>query len=187
MLEALRYTVFAVFVAAAAIAFGARAVQTRRINPFGRWARILRGVADPVLRPIERWQLRRGGNPQNAPWWLLGFALVGGILTITLAEWFAVMGARIGGALSGGVRSTLRLLVYYAGRLVILALIVRVIGSWFGVGRYNRWMRPAYRLTDWIVEPLRRVIPPIGFIDVTPIVAWLLIQFLFLPLILRLL
>ncbi len=187
MLEALRYTVFAVFVTAAAIALGARAVQLRRINPFGRLARIVRTVGDPCLRPIERWQLRRGGNPQNAPWWLLGFALVGGILAITLAEWFALMAARIGGALSGGVRDTSRLLLYYAGQLVILALVVRVIGSWLGLGRYNRWMRPAYRLTDWIVEPLRRVIPPIGFIDVTPIVAWLLIQFLFLPLILRLL
>jgi YggT family protein len=187
MLEALRYAVFAVFVAAAAIAFGARAVQHRRINPFSRLGRVVRGVGDPILRPIERWQLRRGGNPQNAPWWLLGIALAGGILTITLAEWLVVLAARIGGAVSGGMQSTLRLAVYYAGQLVILALLVRVIGSWFGVGRYHRWMRPAYRLTDWIVEPLRRLIPPIGVIDITPIVAWLLIQFLFLPLVLRLL
>ncbi|GIW51937.1 MAG: hypothetical protein KatS3mg081_1292 [Gemmatimonadales bacterium] len=187
MLEALRYTVFAVFVAAAALAFGARAVQTRRISPFSRWARVIRGVSDPVLQPIERWQLRSGGNPQNAPWWLLGFALVGGILVITLAEWIATMFGRVGEAVSGGVRSTIRLLVYYAGQLVILALIVRVVGSWFGVGRYNRWMRPAYYLTDWIVGPLRRVIPPIGWIDITPIVAWLLIQFLLLPVLLGLL
>jgi YggT family protein len=187
MLEALRYTVFAVFVAAAAVAFGARALQTRRINPFGRLARVVRTVGDPILRPIERWQLRRGGNPQNAPWWLLGFALVGGIVAVTLAEWLATLAQRIGGAVSAGPRSILRLLVYYASQLVLLALIVRVIGSWFGVGRYHRWMRPAYRLTDWIVEPLRRVIPPIGFVDITPIVAWLIIQFLFLPLILRLL
>ena len=36
-------------------------------------------------------------------------------------------------------------------------------------------MRAAYALTDWIVEPLRRVIPPIGRFDFTPIVAWILI------------
>jgi len=59
---------------------------------------------------------------------------------------------------------------------LIIALIVRVIGSWFGKGRFNRWMRPAYRLTDWIVEPLRRFVPPIGMIDITPLVAWLLLQ-----------
>ena len=54
------------------------------------------------------------------------------------------------------------------------------------MGRWpNRWLRPAYRITDWIVEPLRRVIPPIGVIDITPLAAWLLLQIL-LGIILRL-
>ncbi|KPK03842.1 MAG: hypothetical protein AMS20_09755 [Gemmatimonas sp. SG8_28] len=69
----------------------------------------------------------------------------------------------------------LRLVIYWASQVVVLALFARVIGSWFGVGRVNRWMRPAYTLTDWIVEPLRRVIPPIAMFDFTPIVAWILI------------
>jgi uncharacterized protein YggT (Ycf19 family) len=66
--------------------------------------------------------------------------------------------------------------VYHATQLILLALIVRVIGSWLGVGRHNRWMRPAYILTDWLVEPpLRRIIPPFRMIDVTPIIAWFLL------------
>jgi len=48
-----------------------------------------------------------------------------------------------------------------------------VIASWFGLFRYSRWIRPAYILTDWIVEPLRRVVPPLGTMDVSPLVAWL--------------
>lgn len=187
MLDLLRYSVFAVCVAAGAIAFGAWAVQTRRISPFGRAARLVRGISDPILRPIERWQIRRGGNPQHAPWWLLGGALLGGILILTLAEWSTVALHRAAEAISEGPRATVRMLVEYAGRLVVLALIVRAIGTWFGVGRYHRWMRPAYALTDWIVEPLRRWIPPFGMVDLTPVVAWLLIQFLILPLLLRLL
>jgi YggT family protein len=39
-------------------------------------------------------------------------------------------------------------------------------------------MRPAYVLTDWMVEPLRRVVPPIGMFDLTPLVAWFLILLL---------
>ncbi|KPK09185.1 MAG: hypothetical protein AMS20_00910 [Gemmatimonas sp. SG8_28] len=72
----------------------------------------------------------------------------------------------------------LQLVVYYGSQLLLLALILRVIGSWFGIGRFNRWMRPAYVLTDWIVEPLRRVVPPIGMFDLTPLVAWFLILLL---------
>ncbi|MGH7622515.1 MAG: YggT family protein, partial [Gemmatimonadaceae bacterium] len=32
-----------------------------------------------------------------------------------------------------------------------------------------------YKLTDWIVRPIARVLPPFGMIDFSPIVAYLLI------------
>ncbi len=37
--------------------------------------------------------------------------------------------------------------------------------------RYSRWIRPAYILTDWMVEPIRRVVPPVGAMDLSPLVA----------------
>jgi YggT family protein len=122
--------------------------------------------------------LRRGGNPQNAGWWLIGVALVGGILLLSVAQWLVSQAGHLNAAAAAGPRGVLRLIVYYASQVVLLALIARVIGSWVGIGRYNRWMRPAYLLTDWIVQPLKRVIPPLGMIDVTPIVAWLLLLLL---------
>ncbi|MFQ6045698.1 MAG: YggT family protein [Gemmatimonadales bacterium] len=186
-LDLLRYAGFAVFALAAVIAFGSWAVRTRRINPFSTVGQALRRMSDPVLTPLETWLHRRGGNPQNAGWWLLGISIVGGIVVITFAEWLVVVSARIGGAAARGPRGILRLLVYYAGQVVVIALIARVIGSWFGVGRYNRWMRPAYLLTDWLVEPLRRIVPPFGMIDASPLVAFLLLQFLILPLLLGIL
>ncbi len=185
-LDLLRYLVFAVFVFSAVVAFGSWAVTTRRINPFSRTARLLRKVSDPLLVPIERWILSRGGNPQNAPWWLLGIVVAGGIVLITAAQWLEGFLRQMDRAARTGPRGLIRFTVAIAGQLVVLALVVRVIGSWFGVGRFNRWMRPAYILTDWIVRPLQRVIPPVGMIDITPIVAWVLLQFILLPLILRL-
>ena len=176
--EIVRYLVFAIFVFSAAVAVGSWAVTTRRISPFGRAARLIRSAGDPVLVPIERWLLGRGGNPQNAPWWLLGVAIVGGIVIITVTQWAAATLVRAGSAVQSGPRGTLRLVVYYAGQFVIIALIVRVIGTWFGKTRFTPWMRWAYVLTDWIVEPLRKIIPAFGMIDVTPIVAWLLLQVL---------
>ncbi len=122
--------------------------------------------------------MRRGKNPQHAPWWLVAGTVIGGILVITLSEWLITTVLRGGAALRAGPRATFRLLVYYTGQLVILALIVRVIASWFGKGRYHPWIRPAYFLTDWIVEPLRRIVPPVGMFDITPIVAWVVMQVL---------
>jgi YggT family protein len=175
VLDLIRYTVFAAVLASAGIAVGSWALRTRRLNPFGRSARLVRRVSEPVLDPIESLLLRRGGNPSNAEWWLVGIALVGGLLVVTAANWIAAIAIQASGAAAAGPRGILRLVIYWASQVVVLALFARVIGSWFGVGRVNRWMRPAYTLTDWIVEPLRRVIPPIAMFDFTPIVAWILI------------
>ena len=62
--------------------------------------------------------------------------------------------------------------------LLKFALLVRVFSSWFGAGRYNSWIRWSYQLTDWLVEPLRRVIPPLGMIDVSPIAAYFVLWLL---------
>ncbi len=173
--DVLRFTVFAFLVFSAGVALGSWAVRTRRINPFGRVGQTIRRLSDPVLAPIETWLLRRGGNPQQAGWWLLGISVFGGILVITTAQWIVVQLFRTVDAAEEGPRGVIRLIVYHATQLILLALIVRVIGSWLGVGRHNRWMRPAYILTDWLVEPLRRIIPPFRMIDVTPIIAWFLL------------
>ncbi len=39
----------------------------------------------------------------------------------------------------------------------------------------GRGMQPVVALTDWIIEPIRRLLPPIGMIDFSPMVAWLVL------------
>jgi len=175
VLEIIRYTVFGTFVAASLVSISSWAVRTRRISPFSRTARLVRRTTDPVLRPIERWLHRRGGNPQNAEWWLFGGAVGGGIAVIAVAGFLIDQFALVSLGVRAGPFAVIRLGVWYAARLVELAIFVRVIGSWFGKGRFTPYMRPAYWLTDWIIEPLRRVIPPLGMLDVTPIVAYFLV------------
>ena len=75
-------------------------------------------------------------------------------------------------AAQSGPRGTASLIIDIVYKIVTFALLVRVVASWFRLFRYSKWIRPAYLLTDWIVEPLRRVIPPLGAMDVTPLVAW---------------
>lgn len=176
VLDALRYFVLGAFAFSSAAALGSWAVKTRRISPFSKSAHLIRRSTDPVFKPLERWIVGRGGNPQNAEWWLLGGVIVGGILILSLAGWLSERAVEVSSVSRRGPFAAVNLLVFYAGQLVSLAIFVRVIGSWFGIGRYNPWMKWAYILTDWIIEPLRKVIRPIGMIDITPIVAFLIIR-----------
>jgi YggT family protein len=173
-----RYAVFGVVALLALSAGAAMLVQRRAINPFGRPARAIRDLTDPLLKPIERRLLRGGGNPQNAPWWLVAVAIVGGIVMITTVEWLIHQGLAVVAAAAHGGRGLAWLLVDWTFRLLLLALIVRVIASWFGVSRYARWMRPFRALTEWILAPLRQALPPFGPFDVSPLVAFLLLSLL---------
>jgi YggT family protein len=172
----LRFLVFAAAVVAAAAALAAMAVQTRRINPFGREARLIRRLTDPLLKPIERRLARSGLNPQHAPWWLVGITIFAGILLLTLVEWAAIQALVVQSAVRQGGRSVLYIVLDWTFGLLALALIVRVIASWIGVSSYHVLMRPVVLATEWFLAPLRRILPPFGMLDLSPLVAWLVIQ-----------
>ena len=64
------------------------------------------------------------------------------------------------------------LLVSWTFGLLELAILVRVVVSWLPVSQFSPWVRWAFVLSEPILRPLRRVIPTIGNIDITPIVAF---------------
>ncbi len=59
-----------------------------------------------------------------------------------------------------------------------LAILIRVVLSWLRVNPYSPLVSLIYQITDPILEPLRRIVPPIGMIDVTPILAMILLSVL---------
>ncbi|MGH7607918.1 MAG: YggT family protein [Gemmatimonadales bacterium] len=173
VLTAVRYAVFGVVALAALAALGSWLVRTRRISPFSALGRGLRAGSDAVLRPVERRLIRMGGNPVHAGGWLVVLSAVAGIVFLSLLGWLLATFQRAQLAALGGPRATAALIIGLVYSVLVFALLARVIGSWFGIGRYTRWMRPAYVLTDWIVEPIRRLLPSFGPFDVSPLVAWL--------------
>ena len=76
---------------------------------------------------------------------------------VLMALWFAI-------------RALLRLAVY----ILIGALILQAVLSW--VNPYSPLAAPAYQLTRPLLDPLRRLIPTISGIDLSPLVAILLLQ-----------
>jgi len=57
-----------------------------------------------------------------------------------------------------------------------LAILIRVILSWLNVSPYNPLVNFIWQITDPILEPLRRIVPAIGMLDVTPILAMILLS-----------
>jgi len=173
---AIRYLVFGVVALSALLALCSWLVRTRRVSSFGALGRAMRAVSDPVMRPVERRLVRMGGNPTHAGGWLIVITAILGIVFISLAGWFVATFETAQRAAQSGPRGTFRLIVELLYNLLFLALIVRVIAAWFGMFRYSNWIRPTYFLTDWLVEPIRRIVPPFGAMDLSPIVAWLVLM-----------
>jgi YggT family protein len=63
-------------------------------------------------------------------------------------------------------------------QILWLAILVRVILSWFPVDQSNPIVRIVWEITEPILAPFRRVIPRIGAFDLSPLAAWLVISFL---------
>ena len=59
---------------------------------------------------------------------------------------------------------------------LVFAIIARALLSWFNLSPTNPLVRILYDVSEPLLAPLRRVIPTIGMIDITPIVAILLLQ-----------
>ncbi len=62
--------------------------------------------------------------------------------------------------------------------VLTFAIIARALISWLPVDPYHPIVQFLYQITDPILAPLRRVIPPLGMMDITPIVALILLQIL---------
>jgi YggT family protein len=151
------------------------AVRSRRINPFGAWPRFTRRISEPILLPLERRVIRAGGSPQDASLWLLGLVIVAGLLLLSLVHWLIGMTATMAAMAYAGPRAWLRFALSGVFTVLMVAIFIRVVASWLGVSPYRRWMRPVMVLTEWLIEPIRRILPPFGMIDFSPMVAWLVL------------
>jgi len=55
-------------------------------------------------------------------------------------------------------------------------LLVRVLISWFRPDPYNPLVQLLYQLTEPLLAPIRRILPPAGMLDLSPLVGFLVIR-----------
>jgi YggT family protein len=172
LLALIRPVIFAAGAIAGVGAIVSWGVRTRKISPFSGVARFVKGNIDPwLVAPMERRLLRAGGTPYAAPWWALAAVILGGLLLISGLQFVRDQLVLLFMASQSGL-SLAAVLVQWTFSILRLALFARVIASWVGGGPYSKWWRWSFVLTEWFLAPLRNVIPTIGMIDITVIVAY---------------
>jgi YggT family protein len=68
--------------------------------------------------------------------------------------------------------------VGYVVQFLAFAILARALVSWFPIDKNGPIVQFLNTVTDPILEPLRKIIPPIGMIDITPMVAMFLLFFI---------
>ena len=167
----LRIGLALVLALAAVLALVAWLERTRRLSPFGVISRFSRRVLDPAFAPLDRVVARTGGRRTGTPWWGVFAVLVVGAGLIGLVGFVRDVLSLAYNASTQGPRGLLRVIVSWSFGLLQLAIMVRVVTSWIG-GAYSWFGRTAFTLTEWFLAPLRRVLPPMGMMDLSPIVGY---------------
>jgi YggT family protein len=73
-------------------------------------------------------------------------------------------------------------------QLYVLVLFARAILSWFPIRSDSAIMpvvRFVYVVTEPVLGPFRKIIPPLGMFDISYLVVFLLFQFVLLPIVCR--
>jgi YggT family protein len=66
-------------------------------------------------------------------------------------------------------------LILYSTGAIIIAMLVRAIASWFRIDERYAFIRFLARLTDPFIVPIRRIVRPVGMIDIAFFIAWFLV------------
>jgi YggT family protein len=78
-----------------------------------------------------------------------------------------------------GFDEVARFFLFFVSTLIYIlnfAIIIRALMSWFNPSPDNPIVRFVIEITEPVLAPLRRIVPRIGMIDITPIVAILLMN-----------
>jgi len=172
----LRTVLLSIAVVFAAICVLDWAVRTRKISPFNAIARFCRSTVDPIIAPVERSVVRAGGTPAAAPLWALAVIVIGGILLLTLLDMVRLEVVKTIIASNQGAAGIYHLLVSWTFTILKTAIVVRVISSWLPISPYSKWVRWSYQLSEPMLAPLRRFVPVLGGLDITPILAYILLS-----------
>lgn len=150
-------------------------------NPFGtvgRFSYKLKKLTDRYVYPAARLLASFGIDTRYAP---LVTMLVAGVLVYfalgIVHNTFYIIHNLTESIKNGNVKAFIGFILYGLLSVLILFIFIRFISAWF-VFKRNTFLGFVQKVTDPILLPVQRLIPPIGMFDISAMVVLLLINFL---------
>ena len=148
------------------------------LNPFSRPVIMIRRWTDPLVNPMRRVVMQMGFSPNVAPLVVILVALVLGYFASEFIN--TVLGAVLGLVVSvqrGRPISFFGNILYAFIALYMLAIFARIIFSWVA-NPHSRALHFLIHVTEPVLAPFRRVIPPVGMMDISPMIVMFLLDLL---------
>ena len=147
-------------------------MQATRVSFAGQFGDFVVKLTNWAVKPLRRVIPGIGGMDWASLVAALALQILLSALVVGLAgpQLAADGGAMALMALWFAVRTLLRLAIY----IVIGALVVQAVLSW--INPHSPLAAPASQLTSPILDPIRRFVPLVSGIDLSPLVAILLLQ-----------
>lgn len=150
-------------------------------NPFGKIGRLgyrVRKLTEKWVYPAMRFLAMYRINVKLAP--ILTF-LIALVLTYFALQiiWstFAIIDGLASGVMAGNPNIIIGYIIYALLSILTLFIFIRVLSSWF-VFTKNTFMGFVKRVTDPIMLPVQKLIPPLGMVDISALIVLILIGFL---------
>lgn len=147
-----------------------------KTQPFGRLSQVVREWTDPMIWPVAQ-SLPASNSLSIAPL----FVVLATLLAAFFLKWVS---NDVLLALEGVLRALLNVaflqvigwLFYGAISVFLVLILARIIVSWMPFLRNGRLIWTLYALTEPVMAPFRRMIPPLGMFDLSPILLILLLN-----------
>jgi YggT family protein len=172
------YAIASVILVVIALMLARLILNKADLNPFSRPVILIRRWTDPLVNPVRRPIVQMGFSPNVAPLVVILIAILLGYFASQFVG--AVLFTAAGLVRSTTARSPISFVGYIIfGVLAVYSLLIfaRIIISW-GAGSHNRLLHFLIRVTEPVLGPFRRVIPPLGMIDISPIIVFFLLDLL---------
>jgi YggT family protein len=146
------------------------------LNPFGWPSLTIRRLTDPLIGPVRRALIGFGADSKYSPFVTILLAILLALFVLQLVS--SIANTVVGVLLSTESRAIVPVvgyLLYGFLALYTLLIFIRIIFSWGMVSYSNRVMRFLVNTTEPLLGPLRRLIPPLGTFDISPIVAFIIV------------
>lgn len=148
-------------------------LQLARADFYNPISQFVLKATNPLLKPLRRIIPGYGG---------LDVASLVLVVLLIILKALVILGIKVGGFPSGiggqlvlyALRELANVLLDY----IFWAVLIRVILSWVAPDPYNPMVRIIVQITEPIMAPVRKLLPPMGGFDLSPLFVLLGIQLL---------